>query len=244
MLEEQRLAIERHYEEKLESMRREMEIKNEHEKERLMQELEKFKISSSVEIPSVQVEDEGAPLGSPGVENDPYQVMKSIAFQPIDTSRQRTTSIRIKDITGGGGGEVSAHSDASSDSPVQALRFSPSPTPDTPIQRHELPFLSPATGQHNAVSTRMSESPIDPEMKKILETYEIVVNTNGIPSVTPPTPPVSMFDGVPDFTVSSEFDLGPRSRNKARRQMHGLSSSCPQGTSFPVEDDNTVDGLE
>jgi pSer/pThr/pTyr-binding forkhead associated (FHA) protein len=238
MLEEQRLAIERHYEEKLESMRREMESRNQHEKERLMKELEKLKISSSVEIPSVQVGDEGAPLGSPGAEDDPYQVMKSIGYQPIDSRRQRTTSIRIKDITGG---EVAAHSYSSTDSPVPALRFSPSPSPDTPVQSHELPLLSPATGQHNAVPERVSDSPIDPELNKILETYEILHDTCGIPSVQH-TPPMDTFDGVPDFTTSSQYDLGYGSRNMAQSRADScLSASCPQGPSTFQPDGDTVD---
>ena len=244
MLEEQRLAIEKHYEEKLETMRREMESRNQQEKERLMQELEKLKISSSVEIPSVQVGDEGAPLGSPGAEDDPYMVMKSIGYQPIESRHQRATSIRIKDITGG---EDAAHSYTTTDSPVAALRFSPPPSPDTPVLNHDLPLLSPATGQHNTTPTRITDSPIDPEMKNILDTYEIVQNTSGIPSGQH-TSPMDMFDGTPDFTTSYEHHVGRASPRMTQFHVDsGLSASCPQGPGFPStlqQDDVTEDGQE
>ena len=230
-LEEQRLAIEKHYEEKLESMRREMESRNEQEKERLMKELENLRMSSSVAIPTVPVGDEGQALGSPGAEDDPYQVMKSIAFQPLDTNRQRTTSIRIKDITGGGGEEVSIHSDTSSTPPVAALRFSPSPARDDPLAHSpELPLLSPATGQHNAVSTHLSGSPLAPEMKQLLQTYEIVDSSGGVPYVKR-THPVDVSDGAPDFNTSSAFNLGCVRHNMALFQIdNGLSASCPHVT--------------
>jgi hypothetical protein len=238
-LEEQRLAIERHYEEKLESMRREMESRNEQEKAKLQQELEKLRISTPMEIPSVPVGEEGVSLGSPGAEDDPYQVMKSIAFQPLDTNRQRTTSIRIKDITGGG--EDVATQSETSDSPVTALRFSSSTSPGVSVHALELPLLSPATGQHNTVSPPTAGSPTDPEMREILQTYEVVESSPQMKHTQP--------QDMSDFTSSSTFDLGYVNRNMSRFHVESaLSASCPQHVMEPHEneqpDGHPVDELE
>ena len=228
-LEEERLAIERHYEEKLELMRNEMESRNEREKDRLMQELEKLRLSSPVEIPTVSGRDEGTPLGSPGAEDDPYQVMKSIAFQPLDTGRPRGTSIRIRDITGGGE-DTSSHSDTSSRSPTATLEYSSSPSPQVPV---EIPLLSPATGQHNTVSLPISESPLDPEMKQLLETYEVIDSSRAIPSMKPAAP-MDMPDGAPEHN-SYVFSLGyEKGQSRYQHQADNvLSASCPPVANLP-----------
>lgn len=228
MLEEQRLAIERHYEEKLEAMRREMEIRNDLEKEKLTNELEKLRISANVEIPSVTLNDQGTSLGSPGAENDPYEVMKSIAFQPINSSRQRTTSIRIKDITGSGNELFEHHSNSP---PVSALQFSPSPSPARHTPTPEPPLLSPATGQTNtptppfSATMPLSQYAIDPEMRQLLDTYAIIENTDGIE----PTHPVDVVDYTQNMTTSSFFS------SEHPSTQHVLSASCPNvATSDPT----------
>ena len=205
-MEEQRLAIERHYEEKLESMRREMESRNEREKENLKQELEKLRVHTSMDIPNVSIND------NPGAEDDPYQVMKSIVFEPLDATKRRTRSFNIRDITGDGTG--------SGTESVEVSQFSPSSLHGLD---HDLPLLSPATGQHNAVSSSpLSYSPIDSVMKNLLETYDVVGNSSEIIPVQQ-TPPVDMSN--PNINTSSQTTV----ENISQFQVNtGLSRSCPQ----------------
>jgi hypothetical protein len=232
-LEEQRLAMERRYEEKLESMRREMESRNELEKSKLKQELEKLRVSSAITIPSVSVEEELG-LGSPGMDNDPYNVMKSVAFEPLDLSKKRTASFNIKDITGGR--QDFATNRGSS---MRALRFSQSPSPSRSSLETELPVLSPATGQHNTAASQHVDACVDSQhvqsldgsedsMRKLLETYEVVGEGSGtLP--TPCTGPLDMPAGATDLASSSAIDLGYVSQNMSRFQVDtGLSKSCPE----------------
>ena len=213
-------------------MRREMEDRNEREKEKLMQELEKLRLSSPVEI-TVSADGGGTPLGSPVAENDPYEVMKSIASQP---SRQRGTSIRIKDITGGRE-HVSCNSESASNLPVPVLNFSSSPSNQSPLQSPELSLLSPATGQHNSVPTPVSESPVDSEMMKLLGTYDIVDPSTVYPVTH--TDPVDMPDGIPEYTASSVFSGYGRQNPSQNPADNGLSASCPQ-VSTHLYDNQTV----
>lgn len=218
-LEDQRLAIERHYEEKLESMRREMESRNEREKENLKQELEKLRVNMPMDIPIVSIDD------SPGAEDDPYQVMKSIAFEPLNVTKRRTKSFNIRDITGDRTGVPAANESDSTSESVRASWFSPSPSPGLD---HELPLLSPATGQHNAVSPPISDSPIDSVMKNLLDTYDVVGNNSETLPVQQ-TSPVDMSN--PNFNTSSRatVDIGYVTRNMSLFQVdNGLSMSCPQ----------------
>ena len=194
-----------------------METKNELEKEKLKQELEKLRMSTSMEIPNVSMNNDQLPLGSPGAEDDPYEVMKSIAFQPLDVVKRRTTSFNIRDITG----EAPAYSEIRS--PVGNFRFSPSPSPDI---AQGLPLLSPATGQHNILPTPTSGSPIDSEMKQLLETYDIIGQSTVVP--VEHSTPVDMCDGNQEATKTC-FDLGYVSRNLSEFQVDDcLSRSCPE----------------
>ena len=195
-------------------------MRNEQEKEKLKLELEKLQVSSAVDIPSVSVGEEGLELGSPAAENDPYQVMKSIAFEPLSLSRQRGRSFNIKDITGGVSG-VPTPSDTESSSSVRALNLSPPPSPGVPP---ELPLLSPATGQHNVVSPSVAEF-VDPDMRELLETYEVVENDLG----THPTAPQDESDTSRELTGRSTLALDYVYKNMSEFEVDGgLSRSCPQ----------------
>lgn len=248
-MEEQRLALEQRYEEKLESMRKEMESRNELEKAKLQMELNKLRFSSPVSIPTVTMGEEELELGSPTAENDPYNIMKSIAFEPI-IHRKRTKSFNIRDITGGrqvhppndpynvmgggrsisraktlGGRHVPEPSDA--DPAAMALDFSRSPSPQ--FEPH-LPLLSPATGQHNTAVLTSEGSPINSEMEKLLDTYEVIPK-EGENSALSPTHPIDVTDGSSDGCT---FDIGYVSRNMSKFQVDsGLSKSCPVQTVEP-----------
>ena len=210
-----------------------MESRNELEKSKLKQELEKLRVSSAITIPSVSVEEELG-LGSPGMDNDPYNVMKSVAFEPLDLSKKRTASFNIKDITGGR--QDFATNRGSS---MRALRFSQSPSPSRSSLETELPVLSPATGQHNTAASQHVDACVDSQhvqsldgsedsMRKLLETYEVVGEGSGtLP--TPCTGPLDMPAGATDLASSSAIDLGYVSQNMSRFQVDtGLSKSCPE----------------
>lgn len=220
--------MERHYEEKLESMRREMEIMNEHEKSKLKMELEKLRVDSPTSIPNVTMEEE-LELSSSEVENDPYNIMKSVAFAPF-VVKNRAQSFNIKDITG-----VPAPNGSDSSTPVRTLHFSPSPSPQASLDP-ELPLLSPATGQHNTAALPVSESPVNSEMKQLLETYEVVQvgEASGTLAISH-TVPVDTTDGTPDISASGAFDIGYVSRNMSRFEVdRGMSKSCPAHAEQPL----------
>ena len=205
-----------------------MESRNELEKAKLKQELEKLRVSSSIAIPNVSVEG-GLGLGSPGVDNDPYNVMKSVAFEPLDVCKRRATSFNIKDITGS-----KQDLAVNGSSPMRALHFSRSPSPGRSLLEPNLhvPVLSPATGQHNATVSQQVESHTDSQhvesledsMRKLLETYEVVEESSEIYPV-PCAGPLDMSAGT---TSSSVFDLGYLSKNMSRFEVDdALSKSCP-----------------
>ena len=199
-----------------------MESRNECEKAKLKLELERLRVSSPMEIPNVSVEEQGLELGTPASENDPYQVMKSIAFEPFDFTKRRARSFNIKDITGGGR-ELPPQNVNESSTSARALTFSPPPSPTLPSFSPEIPLLSPATGQHNTVSQAVTGSPIDSHMKELLATYEVVGDDANTP--------VDAVDGtcISDLTASCTVDLGYVSRNMPQFQVdNDLSKSCPQ----------------
>ena len=214
--------MEKHYEEKLEAMRREMEMQNERENSRLKQELEKVKSSAPITIPSLS-DDEDFALNSPGADNDPYNIMKSIAFAPVVPPKGRSRSFNITDITGERAATGGGVPDNSSDSCSVGRSRSSSPFQSPPPK---LPLLSPATGQQNSTtSTCIEEEPLSPQMKELLGTYELVETSSGVPH----TVPMDMPDGSPpQYTTSGMFDIGYVTRNLTRFQVDSdLSKSCP-----------------
>ena len=230
--------MERQYEEKLESLRREMEMRNAHEKSKLELELEKLRTTSAMSIPRVSLEGELC-LGSPGADNDPYNIMKSIAFEPVPPKR-RSKSFNIKDITG----ERQLDSDGST---KRGLRFSRSPSPSPnlspdPSPEPELPLLSPATGQHNTSATRQQEAPMSPDLKRILDTYELVPDGKTIGGMgNPRSASIEMSGSTPDVMASCAFDIGYVNRNMSRFTLdNDLSKSCP--THAIDTDTSTVPG--
>ena len=210
--------MEKHYEDKLEAMRKEMEVQNERENCLLKQELEKIKSSLPVTIPSLS-DDDSLTLGSPGAENDPYNIMKSIAFAPVGPLRGRSNSFNIKDITGGR--EASGHELTGYNSNTSSNGFHSRSTSQTPPP--QLPLLSPATGQHNSTTLTSVEKPDSPQMKELLSTYEMVQKDDMLHASH--TSPVDMPDGSsPQYTASGTFDIGFVTRNLTRFQVDG---NCP-----------------
>lgn len=246
-MEEQRLALEQRYEEKLESMRKEMETRNELEKAKLQMELDKLRFSPPVAIPTVTMGEEELELGSPVAENDPYNIMKSIAFEPV-VHKKRTKSFNIMDITGGrqvrqpndpynvvesvrsinraktlGGRHIPEPIDSK-----EPQHFSHSPSPQ--FEPH-LPLLSPATGQHNTAVLTNEGSPISSEMEKLLDTYEVIPK-GGENSALSPTHPVDVTDG---SSGGCTFDIGYVSRNMSKFKVdNGLNENCPSQTVEPA----------
>ena len=214
--------MEKHYEDKLEAMRKEMEVQNERDKCRLKQELEKIKSSLPVTVPSLS-DDDSLTLGSPGAENDPYNIMKSIAFAPVGPLKIRSNSFNIKDITGereASGHELTGYNSDTCSNGIHSRSTSQTP----PLQ---LPLLSPATGQHNSTTSTNIEESNSPQMKELLSTYEVVQNDDMLRALH--TSPVDIPDGSsPQYAASGTFDIGYVTRNLTRFQVDGdLCRSCP-----------------
>lgn len=212
--------MEKHYEEKLEAMRREMEMQNEKENSRLKEELEKVKASAPITIPGLSDEEDFS-LNSPGADNDPYNIMKSIAFAPVVPPKGRSRSFNIKDITGERTATDGGVPDNGSDTCSVGRSRSPSPFKSPPPK---LPPLSPATGQQNSTSSACMEEPLSPQMKELLDTYEVVDTSSSVPQ----SAPMDMTDGSPQYTASGTFGIGYITKNMTRFQVDsGLSRSCP-----------------
>ena len=222
--------------------------RNELEKAKLQMELDKLRFSPPVSIPTVTMGEEELELGSPVAENDPYNIMKTIAFEPVIT-KKGTKSFNIMDITGGRqvrqpndpynvkenvrsinrartvGGR---HRVPEPIDPTVALQSSHSPSPQ--FEPH-LPLLSPATGQHNTAVLSSEGSPLNSEMEKILDTYKVIPKGGEDPPL-PPTHPVDATDGSSDGCT---LDIGYVSRNMSKFKVdNGLNESCPSQTGEPA----------
>ena len=207
-LEEQRLAIEKHYEEKLEAMRKEMEIQKEQENSRLRQELEKLKSTRQLHLPSLPLKEDMALTSD---DNDPYNIMKSVALKPV-VPKKCSKSLRVRDITG--------NHDAMNIR--RSLSISCHPTTN-----HSA--LSPATGQHNASGTVQLNSPNSSEMKKLVDTYEIVHTDKEGKLTCGVSPPIACSSDKTKAAITHgpvEMDIRTTS-NANFEANNGLSKSCP-----------------
>lgn len=228
-------------------MRKEMESRNELEKAKLQMELDKLRLSSPVSIPTVTMVEEDLQLGSPGAENDPYNIMKSIAFEPV-IPKKRTKSFNIMDITGGRQIHHPNGSPRPENDPynvMESIAFGPiyskrqakslhitrgrqvlEPN-DCEMALHFSHSPSPQFETHlpplspatGQHNAAALQSPDDSEMGKLLDTYE-VISKEEEHSALPPTNPVD------NGSEGSEFDIGYVSRNMSKFQVEN-GPSCP-----------------